>query len=173
MKPVSTYALAVEKYGYLPSTTVYDVQRSYADGYTPGNSGGNYAGATTLRTALQKSMNAATVDLAETMGVSQVAGYGRVPGRSRFAGGSQPFPGPGVHDRGGHAPGNVRCLLRSGQRRYPSAGRRIRRIEDRYGRVVYVQKNAGTQAISPETACILTDMLKSAASQGTAGLFPP
>ena len=39
MKPVSTYALAVEKYGYLPSTTVYDVQRSYADGYTPGNSG--------------------------------------------------------------------------------------------------------------------------------------
>ena len=168
MKPVSTYALAVEKYGYLPSTTVYDVQRSYADGYTPGNSGGNYAGATTLRTALQKSMNAATVDLAETMGVSQVADMAASLGiplsqEDRNLSLALWSMTAGVTPREMCA---AYCALANGGTLRQTAC--IRRIEDRYGRVVYVQKNAGTQAISPETACILTDMLKSAASQGTA-----
>ena len=72
IKPVSSYAAAVEGYGYLPTSFVDDTPRVFSGGYQPGNAGGNYYGEVTLREALSRSLNVATVDLAETVGIAAV-----------------------------------------------------------------------------------------------------
>ena len=53
-----------------PPGFVDDTPRVFAGGYQPGNAGGNYYGEVTLREALSRSLNVATVDLAEAVGVS-------------------------------------------------------------------------------------------------------
>lgn len=168
IKPISTYAAAVEKYGYIPTSTVYDVQREYADGYAPGNSGGKYNGEVTLREALARSLNAATVDLADTVGISCVADCTRSFGISvdeadenlALALGSMTY---------GTTPEEIcaaYCVLASGGMR-PEA-HCVRRIVDRYGKTVFEYEAENVRVTSAETAYIITDMLKSAAAEGTA-----
>ena len=70
IKPVSAYAAAIEGYGYMPTSFVDDTPRVFSGGYQPGNAGGNYYGEVTLREALSRSLNVATVDLAEKIGVN-------------------------------------------------------------------------------------------------------
>lgn len=86
IKPVSSYAAAVEGYGYLPTSFVNDEQRVFAGGYAPGNAGGNYYGEVTLREALSRSLNVATVDLADKIGVAalraQLERFGITPADS-------------------------------------------------------------------------------------------
>ena len=45
----------------------------FGDGYSPGNAGGNTYGTVTLREALSRSLNVATVDLADLIGVERRA----------------------------------------------------------------------------------------------------
>src|SRR5699024_11913127 len=75
LKPVSVYAAAVDAMGYLPTSIVDDAQHTYAGGYTPGNAGGQYYGKVTLREALSRSLNAATVELANRIGIDTVRMY--------------------------------------------------------------------------------------------------
>ena len=74
LKPVSVYAAAVDAMGYLPTSIVDDAQHTYAGGYTPGNAGGQYYGKVTLREALSRSLNAATVELANRIEVARAGG---------------------------------------------------------------------------------------------------
>ena len=83
IKPVSTYAAAIDRCGFLPSSMIEDVQREFAGKYLPGNAGGKYYGTVTLREALSRSLNVATVDLADLIGIGRVrsamAGFGIAP----------------------------------------------------------------------------------------------
>ena len=63
---------------------VEDTPRDFGNGYSPGNAGGNTYGTVTLREALSRSLNVATVDLADLVGVSAVRGYAE-----RFLGDAQ------------------------------------------------------------------------------------
>lgn len=168
IKPVSTYAVAVEKYGYLPTSTVYDVQREYANGYAPGNSGGTYNGKVTVREALARSLNAATVDLADTVGVSGVADFAGAFGISVDESDENLALALGAMTYGATPEEmcTAYCVLASGGTR-PEA-HCIRRIADRYGEIIYEYEAESTRVVSAETAYIITDMLKSAATDGTA-----
>ena len=75
IKPVSTYAAAIDRYGLSPTSMVEDTPRDFGNGYSPGNAGGSTYGTVTLREALSRSLNVATVDLADLVGVSAVRGY--------------------------------------------------------------------------------------------------
>ncbi len=168
IKPVSAYAAAIEGYGYLPTSFVDDTPRVFAGGYQPGNAGGNYYGEVTLREALSRSLNVATVDLAEAVGVSalrtQLERFGISPAERdadlALALGSM---------TDGVSPARLCAaycaLANGGQRVEPHT---VRKIVSSDGHVLYEAPQAEGQAVSAETACMLTDMLRTAAAEGSA-----
>ena len=167
-KPVSTYAAAIDAYGYVPTSVVDDTPRSFAGGYTPGNAGGASYGRVTLRQALSRSLNIATVALADSIGTPALRNYAQRFGielapqdaNLSLALGSLTY---------GVSParlGAAYCALANGGTRVEPHV--IRAIEDSDGRVIYSAEADGVQAVSPETAYMLTDMLKTAATSGSA-----
>ncbi len=168
IKPISTYAAAIEDKGFLPCSMVEDVQREFPGKYLPGNIGGKYYGTVTLREALSRSLNVATVDLADLIGIQRVRNtlvkFG-VPLAAAdvnlsLALGSMTY---------GVSPAQLcaaYCALSNGGTQVEAHA--IRRITDRHGRVLYEAQPAGKTAVSEQTAFLITDMLKTAATTGSA-----
>ncbi|HIS00984.1 MAG TPA: PBP1A family penicillin-binding protein [Candidatus Excrementavichristensenella intestinipullorum] len=168
-KPVSVYAAAVDRFGYLPTSFVEDTQRDFGGGYTPGNVGGRYYGPVTLREALSRSLNVATVDLLSRTSVEAAMQYAQAAGidlddaqdrNLALALGSLTQGVSPLALAGAYAP-----LAGGGQWARPHA---IQRIEDGQGHTVYTYQEAKRQVMSPVSARLITDMLQTAASTGTA-----
>ena len=167
-KPVSTYAAAVDAYGYVPASIIDDTPRSFEGGYEPGNAGGNSYGLVTLREALSRSLNIATVDLAETVGIDAVRDYAARFGIQLSERDSSLSLALGSLTDGVSPVrlGAAYCALANGGLCVqPHA---IRRIEDASGRVLYASRSFRARAVDAESACLLTDMLRTAASEGSA-----
>lgn len=168
IKPVSTYAAAIEERGFLPVSMIQDVQREFSGGYSPGNAGGNYYGTVTLREALSRSLNVATVDLAELVGMAAV--------RRTIAGFGIPLAAQDVNlslALGSMTHGISPAQLCAAYAALANGGTRVeahavRRITDRSGRVLYESRIPTENAVSARTAFLVTDMLKTAASAGSA-----
>jgi len=168
IKPISTYAAAVEKHKYLPSSTVYDIQREYESNYMPGNSGSKYHGPVTMRYALSKSLNAATVDLADTVGISELRNFlerfGITPDDSdnnlALALGAMTYGVSPMDMCAAYA-----ALANNGVYNSPFL---INSIYDRYGKLVYRHSSAPQPSVSRRSAYIITDILKTAVTDGTA-----
>lgn len=168
IKPISTYAASMEGYGYLPTSFVSDEKRVFSGGYEPGNAGGNYYGEVTLREALSRSLNVATVDLAEKIGIpavrAQLERFGIAPAHSdqnlALALGSM---------TDGVSPAQLcaaYCALANGGTRVEAHV--VRKIKNAQGEVVYEARQGASRAVSEETACMVTDMLVTAAAEGSA-----
>ena len=168
IKPVSTYAAAIDAYGYLPSSIIDDTPRTFAGGYVPGNAGGASYGLVTLREALSRSLNVATVDLAETIGVPAVRSYATRFGLPLDAADANLSLALGALTYGVSPAqlGAAYCALGNGGTRVTP--HTIRWIGDSDGRVVYRASENKDHALSPEAAYMVTDMLKTAASKGSA-----
>ncbi len=168
IKPVSTYAAAIEEKGFLPVSMIQDVRREFAGGYNPGNAGGNYYGTVTLREALSRSLNVATVDLAELVGVPAV--------RRTIANFGIPLSARDVNlslALGSMTDGVSPAQLCAAYGALANGGTRVeahavRRITDRFGRVLYEAPPATERAVSAQTAFLVTDMLETAAASGSA-----
>ena len=168
IKPVSTYAAAIQEKGFLPVSMIQDVQREFAGGYSPGNAGGNYYGTVTLREALSRSLNVATVDLAELVGIPAV--------RRTIASFGIPLSAQDVNlslALGSMTYGVSPAQLCAAYGTLANGGTRIeahaiRRVTDRSGRVLYEANTPNETAVSPQTAFLVTDMLKTAAATGSA-----
>ena len=167
-KPVSVYAAAVDGAGYSPCSLVEDEQRDFGGGYSPRNAGGKYFGTVSLRTALSRSLNAASVDLLTRVGVPAAREYAARLGipLSDADGGLSLALGSLTE---GVSParlcGAYAALANGGTAVEPHC---VRRIEDRTGAVVYEWRSAPRRAISEESACLLTSMLESAVQTGSA-----
>ena len=168
IKPVSTYAAAINDCGLMPFSIAEDVQREFQGGYRPGNAGGNYYGSVTLREALSRSLNVATVDLADLIGMHRI--------RKTIAAFGLPLAPQDVNlalslgsMTHGVSPAQLcaaYCALgNGGMQVMPHA---IRRITDSDGRTLYEHKAANERAVKASTAFLVTDMLKTAASEGSA-----
>ncbi len=167
-KPVSTYAAAVDAYGYVPASIVDDTPRTFAGGYAPRNAGGNSYGLVTLREALSRSLNIATVALADSIGTPALRTYAQRFGLElapqdanlSLALGSLTY---------GVSPaelGAAYCALANGGERVsPHA---ILSIEDSDGLEIYRAPGSDARAVGEDTAYLITDMLKTAASTGSA-----
>ena len=167
-KPVSTYAAAIDAYGYLPSSIIDDTPRVFPGGYVPGNAGGTTYGPVTLREALSRSLNVATVDLADTIGVPALRAYANRFGLSPDASDANLSLALGAMTYGVSPAqlGGAYCALANGGARVtPHA---VRMIEDGDGRVLYRAPGSEGRAVAPETAYMITDMLKTAATKGSA-----
>lgn len=167
-KPISVYAAAVDRFGYLPTSFVDDTQRDFGGGYTPGNVGGKYNGPVTLRQALSRSLNVATVDLLSRTSVSAAMQYAASAGVTLDEGDRNLSMALGALTRGVspmELAGAYAPLAGTGRSVAPHL---IRRIEDADGRTVYQFYAETHQVLSPVSARLITDMLKTAASTGTA-----
>jgi penicillin-binding protein 1A len=132
--------------------------------WNPRNFGDEYLGTTTLRRALTKSANAATIR------VSQSVGLGRVVETARRAGiasplGTAPSLALGAYEVtplelvAAYAP-----FANGGTRVEP---RLVTRIADADGRVLWEAASRRTPVMDPRDAFLLTSMLRSAVDEGT------
>ncbi len=168
IKPVSTYAAAIDDHDFLPVSMIRDIQREFPGKYLPGNAGGSYYGIVTLREALSRSLNVATVDLADLIGIPAIRrkmeSFGLQPAAEdvnlSLALGSMTY---------GVSPAELcaaYCTLSNGGMQVNP--HTIRRITDSMGRVIYEYSAPGIRAVEETTAFLITDMLKTAADSGSA-----
>lgn len=168
IKPISVYAAAIDSGGWLPSDFIDDTQRVFSGGYMPRNAGDHYYGEVTLRTALSKSLNVATVSLAEQLGISAVRNYARRFGVDvekddaslSFALGSMTYGASPATLAGAYA-----TLANGGTSVQVHA---VESILDASGNEVYRFQAKKERVVSTETAALITDMLQTAATEGSA-----
>ena len=166
-KPVSVYAAAIDRYGMLPSSLVDDTQRPFG-AYAPQNSGGHYYGVVTLREALSKSLNVAAVDLLNRTDVESARDYAERAGITlsdqdqnlSLALGALTDGVSPMALSGAYAP-----LANGGNAVTPHL---IRKITDAEGKLVYEYIPKQRQVMKAESAYMITDMLKTAATTGSA-----
>lgn len=164
-KPIIAYAPAIELKGMGPASVVDDIPVNY-NGYQPQNSDRKYRGLITLRTALTHSVNVVAVKLVmDSVGLNQAIDFaGRFgfkidPARTgasialgtwevsplELASAYTAFANEGIQSR-------------------PLA---ILRVEDSSGNILEEYRPQQKQVISPSTAFLVTDMLRSVVENGT------
>ncbi len=167
-KPISVYASAIDAYGLSPSSIIDDVKRVYDGGYSPNNAGGKFYGSVTLRTALSKSLNAATVSLIDFTGINSARDYAMRAGIPldksdnglALALGSLTYGVTPLELACAYAP-----LANGGN---SAQGHTVEKIVDRNGRIVYEHAYRQNRVMKSSSAYLITDMLKTAAESGSA-----
>ena len=167
-KPISVYAAAIDFLGYTPVSMVNDAARDFGGGYTPSNASGNEYGTVTLRQALARSMNLATVDLLTQTGIDAACMYAKRAGiplvesdmNLSIALGSMTEGVSPAQMSAAYAP-----LANGGYRVTPHT---VRRIEDLYGRVLYEHRAEHEYVMNEKSARMLTSILEDAVEYGTA-----
>lgn len=168
IKPVSVYAAAIDRYDFTPTSLIDDTPRTFSGGYTPKNAGGSSYGTVTLREALSRSLNIATVDLADVIGVDSVRNYAVKFGLN-----------PDIQDSnlalalGSMTYGVSPAQLCAAYSSLSNGGIKVEahlisRITDTDGHTIYHANESTERAVQDSTAYMLTDMLKTAASSGSA-----
>ncbi|MDR1051151.1 MAG: PBP1A family penicillin-binding protein, partial [Deltaproteobacteria bacterium] len=161
------YTAALDN-GYTEASVVYDVPVSYPDGpgkiWRPRNAGGGHAGALTILDAIRRSVNIVSVKVTEVVGPETVAFYARKMGIST------PLS-PTLSLALGASEVTLLDLTKA-YTTFPNLGSWVwptfvDRVEDRWGRPVMEFEPYLTEAISPQTAYIMVDMLSAVAKSGT------
>ena len=165
-KPV-IYAAAIAS--GLPPTRLlrdepFEVQRRGVTPFIPVNYSGRYSGPVTLRAALEKSLNAASVDLLLEVGYQPVIDMARKLGISSQL---KPYPSLalGVFD--------VSLLeLVSAYGAFSDRGilvspRYIRRVLNKQGQVLWEPKLQLSDALPPDVAYLMTSLLEGVIQRGT------
>ena len=161
------YAAAL-KIGLTAATVLRDKPKIYrADGrgWSPRNYDGVYCGSATMREALTRSLNAATLDLAERVGIKRVRELARASG----------IASP-LRDDLGLALGASEVVpleLVSAYEPFADAGRRatprlVTAVVDAEGGVLEAPPPESTIVLDPAVAYLMTSLMKSVVKEGTA-----
>jgi penicillin-binding protein 1B len=165
------YAAAL-KAGLTPATLLLDRRRTYpgAGGdWSPANYGGVYFGTATVRDALAHSLNAATLDLAERVGVDRILETARASG----------ITSPLRRDLGVALGASEVGLLElvAAYEPFAAAGRRatprlVVAVADAGGSVLEAPPPESAVVLDPAVAYLMTSMLESVVREGTARALP-
>mgnify|MGYP006273413493 CR=1 FL=1 len=164
-KPI-VYSAALDN-GFTPSSIVLDAPIVYTSEdktWKPENFEGIFYGPTLLRTALVKSRNLVTIRLAQRMGIKTIID------RARTLGIKEEFP-INLSVSLGSVPVSLLELCRA-YTAFARGGdivepRLITRIENAWGDEIYKNELQKSQAISAETAYIITNLLQQVVQGGT------
>jgi penicillin-binding protein 1A len=165
-KPI-IYAAALDK-GYTPASIIDDSPVSFRMSrnkiWEPQNYDKKFMGPITLRTALTLSRNVATVKILQDIGINYAIQYARKFGidTSSTQGLSLALGTPNITLLDLVQAYGVFCA--QGVRAEPIA---ITRITDRNGTIIEEHTPRLSQAISPQTAYLMTSLLQSVVSEGT------
>ena len=161
------YVAALERYG-TPTHIVEDspLRITLASGqvWEPRNYADSYSGPITIREALMRSRNTATVRLAQEVGIGSTVRVARATGiRSDIP--ELPATALGAAEvRPIELVGAYAAFANGGDRVEPHL---IRRVTDRSGRTLWEARPQRERAIDPAVAFVLTTMLQDVVDQGT------
>ncbi len=166
LKPLAVYAPAIQSHGYMTASVLDDTPRKFGN-YSPRNSGNLYYGSVTIRTALKNSLNVATVDLLDKIGIQSARDYLTkvgIPLDDRDANlalglGALTWGVSPVQLAAAYAP------FANGGTFY--APYFVEEIRDASGQVLYRHEDIGTRVISPQTAYLMTSLLQTVTASGT------
>ncbi len=161
------YTAAIDN-GFSPSDFVFDlpiIKEIQGEPYAPGNYDSTFMGKITLRTALCKSRNSASVRLGQEVGPFTVVDYAHLMG---IASHLEPVLSISL--------GTSSVTLLEMVRAYSTLanlGVKIKpifilKVEDRYGHVVYENRIVKERVLSPQIAYIMVNMMQSVFNEGTA-----
>ncbi len=166
------YAAALDRpeNPYTPASLLIDTPVVYEDPsqpddkWRPKNYDGHFNGPTTFRQSLEQSRNVPTVKLLDDIGVKYTVSYAR-----RFGFESELTPTLSL------ALGASGVSLLELTRAYSVFANQgllmepvlVERVLDREGRVIYQSQPESRQAISPQTAFVMTNLLKGVVENGT------
>ncbi|MBQ8428744.1 MAG: transglycosylase domain-containing protein [Clostridia bacterium] len=166
IKPLLVYAPALEENVISPATPILDEKINYA-GYSPENYDGIFHGYTSARECVARSLNVPAVKVLESVGVQKAASYMK----------SMRLPIEKDDESlalalGGMKKGYPLQDLASAYSAFANGGiyqkgAFIRSVKIN-GKTVYTRKAKPTRVFSEDSAYLMTDMLKTTATQGTA-----
>lgn len=170
-KPI-LYLAAVDGFQYTPATLVMDAPRTFKVGedyWAPGNFDKDFLGNITLRTALERSRNLVSADIASRIGVDAIISYARKLGIE------SPL-GRNLSISLGSSEVNLMELTKA-YGVFPARGMvmtptLISTIHDRKGNLIYDESvdrlKRGVQAVRPSSAFVLANMMQGVIQNGTA-----
>ena len=169
IKPILVYAPALEA-GYTAASMLLDEATDFGD-YMPKNASGRYLGWITMREAVTKSLNLPAVSLFQELGVARCKAFAARLGipfdvqdqslalaLGGFTYGVSPYRLCGAYA----------AIANEGVYCAPYV---VTKISDRSGCVVYRQQSTPERVMSEGNAYILTSLLESVATEGTAKLL--
>lgn len=178
MKPIAAYIPAIDKGAVSPATIIDDVPLILKDGskgfHLPENWDNDFHGLVTARQALNQSYNIPAIKLfLDVVGIENAWAFARKLGITTIEK-SDHAAQTGVI--GGLSKGVSVEELTNAYSAIPNRGvfadaYLIRKITDPDGKVVYEHEMKPTSVFSEETAYLITDMLKTVVSSGTATLL--
>lgn len=174
MKPIAVYGPALEK-GYSTATVLDDYPEKYESymSKTFTNYDNKYRGLISMRTAIQYSINTVAVKMLQRIGVSEGFKFAESLGITTLVESGK------TNDMGlslalggltkGVSPLELTaaygCFANEGVYIKPYA---IRKIEDKDGNLIYENKPIKTVVMTPQTAYLISDMLQTVVTSGTA-----
>ncbi len=166
LKPLAVYAPAVEYAGWTAASVILDEPTAFGS-YKPRNAGNAYYGNVTLRAALKNSLNIPAVKVIDAIGVGTARRYLTNVGieldnrdwNLSLALGSMTYGASPTQMAAAYSP------FANGGTFY--APYFIERITDRSGAVVYQHQDSGTRVLSPQSAYLLTDLMRTVVASGT------
>ena len=166
LKPLAVYAPAMEYAGWTCASVILDEPTDFG-GYKPKNAGNAYYGFVTVRQALKNSLNIPAVKTLQAIGVENGRKYLSAVGipldnrdsNLSLALGSMTYGASPVQMAAAYSP------FANGGTFY--APYFIERITDRDGRIVYQHEDAGRRVLSPQSAYLMTSLLKTVTASGT------
>ncbi|MCH7977667.1 MAG: PBP1A family penicillin-binding protein, partial [Acidobacteria bacterium] len=165
-------ALSAAQYGsigppWTPISQLYDEPTTFVfegNSYEPSNYREHYYGPVTLRYALMRSLNVATVKLAQMVGYETVVGLARQAGMNVNI---QPTPAValGAYETTPlEIAGAYTIFANQGVRMDPYM---LTMVRSQDGTVLEQAEHRGTQVLDPRVAFLMTDLMESAINRGT------
>ena len=165
-KPILCYAPAIDRFGYTAATVLEDAEKQFGE-YKPHNAGGRYRGFVTLREAVSESLNIPAVELLEAIGVENGVAFAEGLGLSF----ENEFIGLPLA-LGGFTRGVSPLEMAAAYNAFNTGGEYFRPYSvqsiERDGDMLYLHAAEPTRAMRPETAFIMSDVLRTATQTGTA-----
>ena len=166
LKPLAVYAPAIEYAGWTCASVILDEPTAFGS-YKPRNAGNAYYGNVTVRTALKNSLNIPAVKVLQSIGLSNSRKYLSAVGiplddrdsNLSLALGSMTYGASPVQMAAAYAP-----FANGGTFHAPYF---IERITDRDGVIIYQHQDSGSKVLSPQSAYLMTTLLKTVTASGT------
>lgn len=169
IKPIAVYAPALDN-GYSPASVLDDIPASFgtsANPYAPQNYDGRYHGIISIRAAIKDSVNIPAVKLLNEIGVSTGFSYASKMGLTL-----------GKDDKnlalalGGLYKGVTPIEMATAYTTLANAGKKsnsvvITKITDAKGNIIIENTPKSEKVLTPETAYLMTDMLRTVVNSGT------
>ncbi|MBQ7306903.1 MAG: transglycosylase domain-containing protein, partial [Clostridia bacterium] len=166
LKPILCYTPALEKNLISPASIIND-EKININGYSPNNVGNTFSGNVSVRYAIEKSLNIPSVKTLQMIGIENGKNFAKRVGIEFDKNDTNYALALGAMTKGikfKDLVGSYTMFLNSG---YFSKPTFIKKIEDSFGRPIFINNDLKEKVIKSETAYLMTDMLKSSTKNGT------